>query len=720
MKRIILLLVIFFPARLSFGQNTFKAFLKDEDTKEPLMYANVVLENSNLGSATDTTGFVVVHNIPDGKHTLLFSYVGYHTKQKNYVFPLKQIVPVTIYLEKAENLGEVVVYSTRTANHIKEIPTRIEVLGNEEVVEETGITPGNISKLLGETSGILVQHTSAVSGNVSFRIQGLPGKYTQLIQDGFPMYSGFSSGLSLLQIPPLNLQQVEIIKGSASTLYGGDAIAGIVNLITKKPGDKPTFSVMLNQTTLRGNDISSFYSAKNGKLGITMLASINSHEAKDVSKNGFSDVPEYHRAVINPIIYYDINKNNHLEAGLFATFENRLGGNMMVLNDEADSLHSFYEKNNTRRLNGRIRYKFTASSGHVLTLKTNVGNFKRKFKTNVNTFNGIQTDIYSELSYLVKTGKHSWVSGVNYYGDIFNETDTNLLSYNHQTIGVFSQDNLKVNKRFFLEPGIRFDYNIQYGSFFLPRLAIMYHVTKSFFIRLSGGLGYKLPTPFTDEAERTRYQHVLPLKGLVPERSTGLNLDFNLKAPIIDELFLTFNQSFFLTEIHNPIIADPQFLNQQIVSYENANGNISSLGLNSNIRLSLDELVLYVDYTFLNTQKKYDDNKPLELTPKNRLTTTLAYEDDEEGVKAGLEAFYFGNQFLEDGSKTPDYWLLGASLQKRFGHLTLALNVENILNVRQTKFGNIITGDLNNPVFKEIYAPLDGIVGNVVLKFDLY
>jgi len=131
-------------------------------------------------------------------------------------------------------------------------------------------------------------------------------------------------------------------------------------------------------------------------------------------------------------------------------------------------------------------------------------------------------------------------------------------------------------------------------------------------------------------------------------------------------------------------------------------------------------LVLYVDYTFLNTQKKYDDNKPLELTPKNRLTTTLAYEDDEEGVKAGLEAFYFGNQFLEDGSKTPDYWLLGASLQKRFGHLTLALNVENILNVRQTKFGNIITGDLNNPVFKEIYAPLDGIVGNVVLKFDLY
>jgi len=719
-KRIVFAALVLLCSISVFSQNVFKATLKDEETKEPLAFANVVLEDTQIGAPADSMGNVVLRGIPDGKQTIVFSYVGYRTREKNFVFPLKQTEPVVIYLEKAEDIGEVVVYSTRTGNRIKEIPTRIEVLGNEEVVEETGISPGNISKLLGETSGIMVQHTSAVSGNVSFRIQGLPGKYTQLLQDGFPIYSGFSSGLSLLQIPPLNLQQVEIIKGSASTLYGGDAVAGIVNLITKRPADKPEFSVLFNQTTLNGRDISSFYAGKNKKLGVTLLAGLNTQQAKDVSGNGFSDVPEYQRAVINPIVFYDINKNNHLTIGLFSTIEDRLGGDMLAIDDNPSDQHSFFEKNKTRRINGRLNFEHQTHSGNVLNFRTSVSDFNRKFKTNTNIFSGIQNNVYSELSYFVKTEKHNWVTGINYYLDDFSEKDITTLSYNHQTVGFFTQDNYEITGRLFLEPGIRYDYNFKYGSSFLPRLAVMYHFTDNFFGRLSGGFGYKLPTPFTDEAERTRYQDVRPLNDLIPEKSAGVNVDLNFKTPLFEELFLTFNQAFFLTEIDNPIIANQALLDQQIVSYENAEGNISSRGLNSNMRLSLDELVLYVDYTFLSAIKKYDENKQLELTPRNRLTTTLAYEDEEEGVKAGLEAFYFGTQQLENGDRTPDYWLLGASVQKRFGCVTVALNVENILNIRQTKYENIVSGDMNNPVFNEIYAPLDGIVGNIVLKFDLY
>jgi len=716
----LLAFIMFSQISIVFAQNIFKAFLKDEDTKEPLISANVILEGTQIGAATDSMGSVTIKNIPDGKQTFVFSYVGYHSKEKSFKFPLDIHTAVTIYLEEAEDLGEVLVYSTRTNNRIKEIATRIEIIGNEEVIEETGISPGNISKLLGETSGIQVQRTSAISGNVSFRIQGLPGKYTQLIQDGFPMYSGFSSGLSLLQIPPLNLQQVEVIKGSASTLYGGDAVAGIVNLISKRPENENEFSVLLNQTTLGGRDISSFFSGKQNKLGITMLASINTHKAKDVCGNSFSDVPQYQRAVINPVVFYDINKNNHLSVGLFTTIEDRMGGDMKVLEEKPDSLHSFYEQNNTKRVNARLKYKHISQTGNTLSFKTNIGTFNRKLKTNTNVFKGVQNNIYSELSYFIKSEKHSWVSGLNYYDDDFNQQDTNLLSYKHQTVGVFSQDNWEITEKFFLEPGIRYDYNFKYESFFLPRLAAMYHLTNNFFMRLSAGMGYKLPTPFTDEAERTRYQDVLPLDNLEPEKSTGLNLDFNFKTPLFNELFLTFNQAFFITEINNPIIADQALLDQQIVSYKNATGNISSRGLNTNIRLSVDELVLYVDYTYLDATKEYDNYKQLELTPRNRLTTTLAYEDEEEGWMVGLEAFYFGNQYLEDGTKTTDYWLLGTSVQKRIGHITIALNVENILDVRQTRYENIISGNLNNPVFNEIYAPLDGIVGNVVIKFDLY
>ena len=722
MNNKLFILIAFIISQTGFilGQNTFKARLFDEDTKAPLMFANVVLEDTQIGASTDKTGFVIIKNIPNGKQTFVFSYVGYRTKEKSFKFPMEQNETLSIYLEKAEDLGEVLVYSTRTNNRIKDIPTRIEVLGHEEVVEETGISPGNISKLLGETSGIQVQRTSAVSGNVSFRIQGLPGKYTQLIQDGFPMYSGFSSGLSLLQIPPLNLQQVEIIKGSASTLYGGDAIAGIVNLISKKPSEKDEFSALINQTSLGGRDISSFYSAKRDKIGITLLAGINTHKAKDVSGNGFSDVPQYNRAVINPIVFYEINENNHLSVGLFSAIENRIGGDVEVLNGNTDSIHTFYEQNNTKRVNGRLKYEHETASDNVLSFKTNVGSFDRELSTNTNIFKGTQNNIFSELSYFIKSDKHNWVSGLNYDGDNFIQQDTNLLSYNHQTFGAFSQDNWAIGEKFFVEPGIRYDYNRQYGGFFLPRLALMYHFTNTFFMRLSSGMGYKLPIPFTDEAERTRYQNVLPLENLTPEKSTGINLDFNFKTPLFDELFLSLNQAFFIAEINNPIIADHTLLEQQIVSYKNASGNISSRGLNTNIRLSLDELVLYVDYTYLEAIKKYDMDKQLEQTPQNRLTTTLAYEDEEEGWMAGLEAFYYGKQYREDGSKTPDYWLLGASIQKKIGHITIALNVENILDVRQTRYENIISGDIENPVFSELYAPIDGIVANAVLKFDLF
>ena len=141
--------------------------------------------------------------------------------------------------EVSEELEEIVVTSTRNRRSFEQQPTRIEVLGSEEINEKANMKPGDIRMLLNETTGIHIQQTSATSFNSNIRIQGLNGKYTQLLRDGMSMYGGFSSGLGLLQIAPLDLQQVEVIKGANSTLYGGGAIAGLVNLVTKKPGAQP-------------------------------------------------------------------------------------------------------------------------------------------------------------------------------------------------------------------------------------------------------------------------------------------------------------------------------------------------------------------------------------------------------------------------------------------------------------------------------------------------
>ncbi|NOY37412.1 MAG: TonB-dependent receptor [Chlorobi bacterium] len=725
-KKITIAIFIFInSASIILAQNSFTALVKDKETKEPLIGVNVVVEGITKGASSDLNGKLTIHNIPNGKQTLVFSYIGYETVEKSYLFPLNETTTIVVYLEPLPiSLGEVIAYSTRTNNRIEEVPTRIEVIGQEEVREGSAINPGNITRMLGENSGIQIQKTSAVSGNVSLRIQGLPGKYTQLLQDGFPMYGGFSSGLSLLQIPPLDLQQVEIIKGSSSTLYGGDAIAGIVNLITKTPSDKPEFSVLFNQTHKGGTDLSSYFSGKRGKFGFTMLAAFNAQQAKDVSGNYFTDIPKYNRTVISPKLFYDFDENNHLFVGLSSVFENRIGGNMKAINDKANNPNSFFEENKTKRFNGYLKYKHISKTGNILTLKGNIGSFERNLTTNVNTFKGLQTTAFSELSYLLNTEKQKFVSGINFYYDNFNQkglvTKQALLDYDHKIVGVFFQDNWALAKKISLEPGVRFDYNLNYSCFLLPRLAVKYHFTDNFFTRISSGLGYKIPTPFTDDAERTRYQDVKPLSGLEAERSVGANWDLNFKIPVSDKLFLSINQSFFLTNVYNPVIANPDSLINQTVFCQNANGVIQSKGLNTIISVTFDELIFYVDYTYLDARKTYDDNKPLELAPQNRLSTMLVYEDEDEGWKAGIEAFYYGDQYLENGSKTPNYWRFDAMAQKEFDRFTIAMNVENILDVRQTRYENIIHPPLSNPVFNELYAPLDGIVGNIVLKYDFY
>lgn len=202
----------------AFPQNIFKANVKEAESNEPLIGANIFLVGYQLGASYDINGYVEIKNIPDGTYEIKFSYIGYEEKILPFSFPNDfEILEVSLHPE-AEKLEEISVTSTRTSRLINDEPTRVEVIAGEEIDEKISMEPSNISMLLSESTGIQVQQTSAVSVNSSFRIQGLDGRYTQLLKDGFPLYSGFSGSLSIMQIPPLDLRQIEIIKGSSSTL----------------------------------------------------------------------------------------------------------------------------------------------------------------------------------------------------------------------------------------------------------------------------------------------------------------------------------------------------------------------------------------------------------------------------------------------------------------------------------------------------------------------
>jgi iron complex outermembrane receptor protein len=361
-----------------YAQSIFKAVVKDGEHKEVLIGVTSEVVGTEIAATSDQSGKITLIDIPDGSQTIKFSYVGFNERIDTFQFPLEDTSFIEILLEEAsEKLEEVVISSTRSTRTIQNTPTRIEVIGSEELDEKGNMKAGDIRMLLSESTGIHVQTTSPISANASIRIQGLDGRYTQILKDGFPLYSGASSGLGLLQIPPLDLKQVEVIKGSTSTLYGGGAIAGLVNLISKTPTEERDMRFHLNGTSGRGLDINGFYGQKFKKIGTTIFASHNRNGAYDPAKIGLSAIPKFERYVLNPKLFVYFNDKTKMNFGINTTIENRLGGDMLYIKGNGDNIHQYFEENKTQRYSTQFVFDHTVNENSSVKLKNSVSYFNR-------------------------------------------------------------------------------------------------------------------------------------------------------------------------------------------------------------------------------------------------------------------------------------------------------------------------------------------------------
>ena len=335
---------------MSFGMSAQeKIILKiiDAETKESLP-ATVVRENDKVLGISDSSGNFVFSS-PKKSPNLSFDCLGYDKKTLQLSFTGKDTLKVEL-IPSINLLNEVsIVASTRSNQKIENSPLKVEILGKEEMDEENSIKPGNISSLLGDMSGVQLQQTSAVTGNTNVRIQGLDGRYTQILRDGMPLYEGFSGDFGILSIPPLDLKQIELIKGSASTLYGGGAIGGLVNIISKTPTTSQQGILTLNRTTIAETNLNTFLSKKYKSFGYTFYGGFTNQQAQDVNNDGLSDVAQLKNAVIHPRLFFYPTKNITITAGYTATFENRLGGDMQVIGNKADNIHIYFEENKTDR-----------------------------------------------------------------------------------------------------------------------------------------------------------------------------------------------------------------------------------------------------------------------------------------------------------------------------------------------------------------------------------
>jgi outer membrane receptor for ferrienterochelin and colicins len=726
MKQLIISIVALCAINLLYAQHSFTALVKSSKEKKPLQGATISIKKQGITAIADSNGLVTIHNLPAGTQLLVFSHISHSDKMVEYRFPLSQQGPAEIYLdEKEEEEEEVIVTSTRTSRTIANTPTRVETINGEELDEKNNMRPANVSMLLHESTGLQVQQTSATTGNAGIRMQGLDGRYTQLLKNGYPNFGNFAGGLSILEIPPLDLKQVEIIKGPASTLYGGGAIAGVINFVTKTPKEEAVYEFMLNRSNIGQSNIGAFAAHKKGKMGYTLLTALNWQQAYDVDRDDFSEVPKGHNFTISPSLFFYPDAGTIIMLSNSLTKSNSMGGDIQVIGGKADAYHVYFEKNKTTRNTTVLELEKQLHNGSVIKLKQSYSIFNRDISTPGYTFSGLNRNSFTDLSWLRKGKQHVFISGINILYDQFRQQSTGLQNARSFTTGLYMQDTWDITEKVILESGIRFDNatyrtaNYRKNQFFvLPRVSALFKFSEKINSRIGGGLGYKTPSIFTEQTEALQYRDILPLSNVTAERSAGITADVDYKTTIAGVLSFSINQLFFYTAISNPLVLQPGL--PGTFYFANAARPVNSRGIETNLKfIYKNDLKLFVGYTHTIARANYQPvNKVIPLQPKNKLNLTLMYEK-EDNFKLGLEAYLTGNQYLYNNTKTPSFWELGFMAQKTFKKVSFFINFENFTDQRQSRYKTVANAPHSNPGFDDIWNHTEGFICNGGIKIKL-
>jgi outer membrane receptor for ferrienterochelin and colicins len=295
---------------------------------EPMgMVSGLAVRSAGRTVRTDSTGTARLL-LPAGRQTIAVMTIGYKPARVTVTVVADSIVRVQVPIEMGGMvMAEVKVSATRIEQLAGETPTRVEVLDSMQVDENTLMAPSGISMLLSGTPGLRVQAASPTLGTSSVRILGLPGQYTVMLADGLPLYGGAASALGPLDISPVDLQRVEIIKGAASSLYGAQALGGVINLVSRSPNGKS--EVLVNRRTLGVTDAAAWTSHRfNGAVGASLLASGTVQSSDDIDHDGWTDQPRARRWAIRPRLTATGDNGRSLFVTAGVGYDDRDGGTL--------------------------------------------------------------------------------------------------------------------------------------------------------------------------------------------------------------------------------------------------------------------------------------------------------------------------------------------------------------------------------------------------------
>jgi outer membrane receptor for ferrienterochelin and colicins len=621
------------------------------------------------------------------------------------------------FLSVAAAEETVIVTTTRVPSLVSDEPIRIEAVPSEEIEENLTVQPGNISTLLNELPSARIQSAAPGLGGVGLQLRGMPTRHTLVLTDGLPLLGAEPDDFGLLQTPPLDLQRIELIKGAASALYGGSALGGVLNIVSKSP--KEESAVLANATSRGGRDLEGFFTedALKDWTG-TLTAGVHDQSRQDVNGDGWADIPGFRRYSIRPRVWWNSGQDQSLFLTGGVTEERREGGTMLgrVLPDGS----AFPEVLHTRRFDGGAVGYWKLNEAVTLNSRLSITSADLDRTFGEQRIPSTQTTIFSEQAFTGDAGGHQWALGFAFQHDALRVSAVSGVGYTYNVPGVFAQDEFSPLSWIKLAAAARVDSNNQYGTFASPRLSALFRQQGSpWSLRASAGGGFAAPTPFVDEIEATGLGALTPLHGLHAERAVTESLDAKWARDEWDV-----NVSVFNSEIHHPLEARP--VAGEKIELVNAPGARQAPGTEILIHYVVGPLQMIGSWSYIDATQASPDGgsrEPAPLVPRHSAELGGILESETRG-RIGLEANYIGSQGLEDDpyrTLSKPYILVNALAEIRFSGFSVFINAVNLTGTRQTHYDPLIRpapGWGGDPI-TDVWAPLDGRTFNIGIRTGL-
>lgn len=678
----------------------------------PVNDAGITL--NDVAARTGAAG-VVTQLMPSGRVNVTVQKAGFFPAKTSLVVEPGQEYVVRVDLEPQPTVDEdVKVYAMRNDVRLQDSAVHVEVLQREEIEEKMMMTPGDIVMMLNEMGGLRVQTTSPSLGAASVRVQGMLGRYTSFLSDGLPLFGQQGAGLGLLQIPPMDLAQVEVIKGNSSALYGSTAMAGVVNLISRRPKADPIHEFLINLSTLGASDASLFLaSSLSAHWSGSLLGNGDWQRLRDVSRDGWADLPGYTRGVVRPRVYWDDQHGRSALLTAGVTYEQRAGGTMPGAVLPATN-EPYIEALNTRRADAGGNVQWLIANRYVTSARFSLSDQRHRHQFGEVRENDRHQLLFGEASVRGSVGRNSWVAGVAAQRDQYQPRDVSRFAYAYAVPGVFAQDDLTIAPWLSVSASARVDVHSQYGVFFSPRLSALIR-RPGWTSRLSVGQGFFAPTPLTEETEAAGLTRLFLPRPLAAERGRSAFADLTRNLG-----HLAITGTLFLSNVDHPIYVDRGEA-YRIVNLQAPRKNRGAEVL-ATWRKSPFSVTASYSYVRATEAALEGGRRDVPLTPRHSFGLVGMWE--KEGIgRIGIECYYTGEQRLDHNpyrDLSRPYFIAGAMGERRIAkHVRLFVNLENLGNVRQTRWDSILlpARSSDGRWAVDAWAPLEGRVVNGGVRF---